>query len=114
MSLRDASTQVNDRQSFSNDKLQYDDIALRCSAHQFALTMDICIPLIRDYERRGAYKQWNAIYDGEDKQCRDPLGTDLRSVLNHHPEWVREPELLRRTILLRLIKELESSATLRS
>ena len=113
LSFRDASTQVNDWQSFSNDELQYE-LAFRLRTPRFALTMDRSIPLVRDYDRRGAYKQWNAVYDCDDKLWYYPPGTDLRSVLYHHPEWMREPDLLRITVLLRLIKELENSPTLRS
>jgi hypothetical protein len=97
---------------FSNDELQ-DELAFRLSDPRFALTMRQSVPLVRNYDRREAYKQWNATYNGDAKQWYYPLGADLRSILQHHPEWMREPELLRRDILLRLMQEVKCSPFVR-
>ena len=40
-----------------------------------------------------------------------PPGHDLRRVLDSHPEWLDEPDLIRRGVLLRLINELEANPT---
>ena len=104
--LGDASTQVHDWQSFSNDELQ-DELAFRLSDHQFAMTSRQAAPLVQRYERKDVYKRWGATYNGDAKQWYYPLGTDLRALLREHFEWMQSPELLRRAILLRIMYEVE-------
>ena len=106
MLLSDASTQVHDWQSFSNDELQ-DELAFRLSDHQFAMTSRQAVPLVRSYERKDVYKRWWATYNGDAKQWYYPLGTDLRTLLREHPELIQNPELFRRDILLRIMYEVE-------
>ena len=61
--LADASIQALDWQSFSNDEL-HDELALRLSDHQFAMTLRPTVPLVRCYERNDEYKRWAATYNG--------------------------------------------------
>ena len=111
--LSDASTQVLDWQSFSNDEL-HDELAFRLSDHQFAMTSRQAVPLVRCYERKDEYKRWGATYNGYAKQWYFPPCTDLRALLRAHPEWIQSPELLQREILLRIMSEVESRPFLRT
>ena len=106
--LSDASTQVLDWQSFSNDEL-HDELAFRLSDYQFAMSSLHAVPLVRCFERKDVYKRWGATYNGDAKQWYVPSGTDLRALLRQHPEWLQNPELLRREILLRIMSEVDSS-----
>ena len=105
--------QVLDWQSFSNDEL-HDELAFRLSGHQFAMTSRYSVPLVRCYERKDDYKSWGATYNGDAKQWYYPPGTNLRALLRAHPEWLQNPELLRREILLRIMTEVERSPFLRT
>ena len=46
---------------------------------------------------------WGAIYDGDEKLWSLLAGYDLRQVLDTHPEWFSEPDILRRRVLLLVI-----------
>ena len=98
---------------FSNDELQ-DELAFRLSDHQFAMTSRHAVPLVRCCERKDVYKRWGATYNGDAKQWYYPPGTDLRALIRAHPEWLQNPELLRREILLRIMSEVERSPFLRT
>ena len=111
--LSDASTPVLDWQSFSNDELQ-DELAFRLSDHQFAMTSRTSVRLVRCFDRKDTYKAWGATYNGDANQWYFPPGTDLRSLIRAHPEWIHSPELLRRQILLRIMSEVECSPFLRT
>ena len=78
--LSDASTQVLDWQSFSNDEL-HDELAFRLSDYQFAMRSRHAVPLVRCYERKDVYKRWGATYNGDAKQWYHPPGTDFRALL---------------------------------
>ena len=92
----------------------HDELAFRLSDRQFAMTSRYAVPLVRCYERKDVYKRWGATYNGDAKQWYYPLGTDLRALLRAHPEWLQNPELLRREILLRIMSEVEKSPFLRA
>ena len=109
--LSDASTQVLDWQSFSNDEL-HDELAFRFSEYQFAMSSRHAVPLVRCFERKDVYKRWGAAYDGDAKQWYFPPGTDLRAIQRQHPEWLQNPELLRREILLRIMSDVDRSPLL--
>ena len=94
--LTHASTQVLDWQSFSNDELQ-DELAFRLSDHQFAMASRHSVPLVRYYERKYVYKLWGATYNGDAKQWYYPPGTDLRTLVRQHPEWLQNLECQRST-----------------
>ena len=111
--LSDASTQVLDWQSSSNYELQ-DELAFGLSDHQFAMTSRYSVPLVRCYELKDVYKRWGATYNGDAKQRYEPPGADLRALIRAHPEWLQNPELLRREILLRIMSEVERSPFLRT
>ena len=106
--LSDASTQVLHWQSFSNDEF-HGELAFRLSYCQFAMTSRHAVPLVRCFERKDVYKRWGATYKGETEQWYFPPGTDLRALLRQHPEWLQNPELLRRDILLRIMSEVDRS-----
>ena len=97
---------------FLNDEL-HDELAFRLSDPHFALTSRQSVPLIRNYDRREMYKEWGATYNGGAQEWYYPLGVNLRYIIKQHPEWVREPEMLRRNILLQLMQEVERSPFLR-
>ena len=82
--LSDASTQVLDWQSFSNDEL-HEELAFRLSNYQFAMGTHYPVPLARCYERKDVYKRWGAICDGDTKQWYLPPGSNLREILRQHP-----------------------------
>jgi hypothetical protein len=106
--LSDASTQVLDWQSLSNDEL-HDELAFRLSDHQFAMTSRYSVPLVQCYTITDVYKRWGATYHGDAKQRYYPPGTDLRTLLRQHPEWLQNPDRLRREILLRIMSEVDRS-----
>jgi len=109
--LSDASTQSLDWQSFSNDEL-HNEIAFRLSNHHFAMSSRHEVPLVRCYDRKDTYKAWGATYNADAKQWYFPPGSDLRRLLQDHPNWLQNPELLRREILMRMIREIEHNPTL--
>ena len=109
--LSDASTQALDWQSFSNDEL-HDEIAFRLSNHHFAMSSRHEVPLVRCYDRKDTYKAWGATYNADAKQWYFPPGSDLRGLLQYHSDWPQNPELLRREILMRMIREIEHNPTL--
>ena len=109
----DASAQVNDWQSCSNDELQ-DELAFRLSDLHFALECHQSVPLIRNYVRREMYNEWGATHNGDAKEWYFPPGVNLRYIFQTHPEWFLEPEMLRRNLLLRITHEVEDSPLLRS
>ena len=87
----------------------HDELAFRLSDHQFAMSSRQTVPLVRGYEQKDVYKSWGATYNGDAKQWYYPPGTDLRALLRAHPEWLQNPELLRREILLRIMSEVDRS-----
>ena len=109
--LSDASTQALDWQSFSNDEL-HDEIAFRLSNYHFAMSSHRAVPLVRCYDRKDTYKAWGATYNADAKQWYFPPGSDLRGLLQYQSSWLQNPELLRREILMRMIREIEHNPTL--
>ena len=58
-------------------------------------------------------KGGGVVYDGLAKQWPLPLGSDLRQVLDACPEWLEEPDALKRRILMIIIAELDEQPILR-
>jgi len=87
----------------------HDELAFRLSYSQFAMTSRHSVPLVRCFERKDVYKRWGATYNGDAKQWYFLPGTDLRALLRAHLEWLQNPELLRRDILLRIMSEVDRS-----
>ena len=69
------------------------------------------VPLRLDYNKRHQYKALGAIYNITTNTWSMMPGRDLRHVLPIAPEWIEDAEmLLRRTILMRMILELDQGA----
>jgi hypothetical protein len=109
--LSDASTQALGWQSFSNYEL-HDEIAFRRSDYHFAMSSRHEVPLVRCYDRKDTYKAWGATYNADAKQWYFPPGSDLRGLFQYQPSWLQNPELLRREILMRMVREIEHNPTL--
>ena len=109
--FRDISTQVDDWQSSSGFEIEQM-IAFRLSAENFPLIAHEPIHLRRDYHMREMYKSAGATYNGAAQQWSFLPGVDLRRVINEHPEWITEPHVVRRHILLRMLAELEEEPLL--
>ena len=90
---------------YFNEELE-NEIACRLSSPEFALTTVAWIPLYRDYEMREYYKMAGATYNGREAQWSIPLGRDFRRLLQLYPAWFEEPDMVRRSILLRMIEDL--------
>ena len=54
-----------------------------------------------------------ATYDGIEKQWSLPPGVDLRQVLDSHPDWFAEQDVIRRRVQLRIIASLDEDPLLR-
>ena len=85
-------------------------IAFRHSNTTFRLTTNVPVPLVQDYHRRVPYKAAGATYDGTTQTWSMLPGKDLRSILTVTPDWVENPDMLRRTILLRIINGLDQGS----
>ena len=97
---------------FPNDGLT-EEIARRLSTYRCARLSNENAPLRRDFHRREEYKRVGAVYNGEEKQWSMPAGHDLRRILDAHPDWIEEPDVVTRCILLHLIISLDDGSLLR-
>ena len=70
------------------------------------MTTDAHIPLRQDYNRRIQYTVAGATYNGTAQTWSILPGRDLRPMWVMTPEWIENADVLRRTILLRIINEL--------
>ena len=68
------------------------------------------VPLRPDYNKRHQYKALGAIYNSTTQTWSLMPGRDLRHVLSIAPEWIENAEMSRRTILMRMILELDQGA----
>ena len=74
------------------------------STRNYALTALGHVWLVPDYHKREIYKQSGAIYDGSIKRWMRPYDTNLRPLVDNHPELFHENvELSRRSIRLSLL-----------
>ena len=71
------------------------------------MTLDLPVPLLQDYHRRFQYKTIGATYNGTTQTWSLMPRRDVRPVLTIAPEWVEHAEMLRRTILMRMIVDLD-------
>ena len=104
--MQDASTQTTMWRSYSSDELE-NEIAFRLSTRLVSLASDSWTPLRQDFNKRQQYKAAGATYDGSQKLWSVPLGTELRLILSMTPEWIENAEMLKRSILLRFMTELD-------
>ena len=82
------------------------EIDFRLSTNALRLTSGVPVPLVQDYHRRVPYKTAGATYYGATQTWYMLPGKDLRYIRTTTPDWVENPEMLRRTILLRITSEL--------
>ena len=68
------------------------------------------VPLRPDYNKRHSYKALGAIYNSTTQTWSLMPGRDLRHVLSIAPEWIENAEMLRRTILTRMIMDVDQGA----
>ena len=106
ITTRDMDGQTSTWESYSNGELNTD-MCFCLSAPSFSMITNVPIPFRQDYHRRIQYKAAGATYDGTSQTWSMPLGRDLRNVLTMTPEWVENAEMLKRSILLHIIKELD-------
>ncbi|MFM7983685.1 MAG: hypothetical protein ACKPKO_30610, partial [Candidatus Fonsibacter sp.] len=109
--MRDVGIQTDNYQSFSNDELN-DPIVSKLSNHHFFMSTSYIVPLRKYYEMRHAYKAFGATYDGLTKTWFILPGTNLRPLFDLHGDWLDEPEMLRRRILMHMTDELERDSYL--
>ena len=103
IATRTVGTQVSDWQSYSTNELDTE-LSYRMSTRHYALTALGHVWLVPDYHKREIYKQSGAIYDGSIKRWMLPYNTNLRPLVDNHPERFHENvELFRRSIRLSLL-----------
>ena len=109
ITLQDASIQTSTWQNYSSDYLEHE-IAFRLSTHAFSMSTNTSTPLRQDYHKRQQYKAAGATYDGALQIWSVPLGMDLRPILMMTPEWIKNAVMLKRSILLRIMTELDQGS----
>ena len=107
--MKDVGIQTSTWQSYSSDELE-NEIVFRLSNAAFSTTCLHPVPLRPDYNRRYQYKTLGAVYNATTQTCSLMPGRDLRHVLPIAPEWIENAEMLRRTILMRMVTELDQGA----
>ena len=77
----------------------------------FSMTTNVPIPLRQDYHRRVQYEAAGATYNGTSQTWSMPPGPDLRNVLTMTPESFENAEMLKRSTLLHIIRELDRGSS---
>ena len=111
ITMRDASVQTSAWQSNSSDELE-SEISFRLSTSSFCMPTDTHSPLRQDYHRRIQYKAAGAPYNGTTQTWSILIGRrDLRPIMTMTPELIENADMLRRSILLRIVNELDHGSS---
>ena len=106
----DASIQDSDWQTFSNQEFE-NEISFRLSTPSFSMTTDVPIPFRQDYLRPVQYNAAGATYNGTSQTGSMRPARDLRNILTMTPEWIENAEMLKRSMQVHIIRELDRGSS---